>query len=70
VEDRENRVQFQAPFKPATGPTQSHIQRVPGTLSSWVKRPGPKADYSPPFRDDVKNAWSYTFTPPCGTLLS
>jgi len=34
-----------------------------GTKGSfpWVKR---KADYSPPSSAELKNAWSYTSTPP------
>jgi len=28
-----------------------------------VRRPENRADYSPPYNDKVKNAWSYTFTP-------
>jgi hypothetical protein len=28
-----------------------------------IKRPGRKADYSPPVSAEVKNAWSYTSTP-------
>jgi hypothetical protein len=28
-----------------------------------VKRKGREADYSPPFRTEVKNEWSYTFAP-------
>jgi hypothetical protein len=39
------------------------IQWVPGTLSLGVKRPGRKADHSPPCSVEVKNAWSYTSTP-------
>jgi hypothetical protein len=35
-----------------------------GSLSSWVKRPGREADHSPPSSVEVKNAWSYTSTPP------
>jgi len=29
-----------------------------------VKRPGREADHSPPSSAEVKNAWSYTSTPP------
>jgi hypothetical protein len=29
-----------------------------------VKRPGHEADHSPPTRVEVKNTWTYTFTPP------
>jgi hypothetical protein len=44
---------------PALGPTQPPIQSVP-----WIKRPGREADHSPPPSAEVKNAWSYTSTPP------
>jgi hypothetical protein len=47
----------------ALGPTQSPIQWVPGAVSLGVKRLGREADHSPPSSADVKNAWSYTFTP-------
>jgi hypothetical protein len=33
-------------------------------LSLEVKRPRREADYSPPSSAKVKNAWSYTSTPP------
>jgi hypothetical protein len=39
------------------------IQWVPGVISLGVKRPGRKADHSPPSSAEVKNAWSYTSTP-------
>jgi hypothetical protein len=45
------------------GPTRPPIQWVPGTLALGVKRPGREADDSPPSSAEVKNAWSYTFTP-------
>jgi hypothetical protein len=48
----------------ALGPTQPPIQWVPGALSLGVKRPGREADHSPPSSAEVKNAWSYTSTPP------
>jgi hypothetical protein len=35
-----------------------------GTLSPGIKRPGREADYSPPSSTGVKNAWTYTSTPP------
>jgi hypothetical protein len=57
----------------ALRPTQPPIQWVPGTLSLGVKRPGLEADHSPPSSAEVKNAWSYTFTPPIrlhGVVLS
>jgi hypothetical protein len=41
----------------------------------WVKREGREADHSPPPSVEVKNAWSYTSSPPntpsrCGDELS
>jgi hypothetical protein len=48
----------------ALGPTQPPIQWVPGALSLRLKRPGSEADHSPPSSAEVKNAWSYTSTPP------
>jgi hypothetical protein len=38
--------------------TQPHIQRVPGTLSPGLMRPGHEADHSPPFSVEVKNGWA------------
>jgi hypothetical protein len=35
-----------------------------GILSLGVKRPRREADHSPPSSAEVKNAWSYTSTPP------
>jgi hypothetical protein len=43
----------------ALGPTQPHIQVVPGALSLGVKRPRREANHSPPSSDEVKE-WSYT----------
>jgi hypothetical protein len=57
----------------ALGPTQPPIQWMPGALSLGVKQPGCEADHSPPSSAKVKNAWSYTSTPPVhlhGVLLS
>jgi hypothetical protein len=54
---------FSTASRTALGPTQPPIQWVPGALSLGVKRPGRKADHSPPSAE-VKNAWSYTSTPP------
>jgi hypothetical protein len=53
------------------GPPPIHL--VPGALSLGGKRPGREADKSPPSSGDVKNEWSYTFTPPVrvhGVMLS
>jgi hypothetical protein len=43
--------------KPALGPTQPPI-------SPGVKRMGREADHWSPASAEVKNAWSYTSTPP------
>jgi hypothetical protein len=45
----------------ALGLTLPPIQWVPEALSLGVKRPGRKADHSPPSRAEVKNGWSYNF---------
>jgi hypothetical protein len=48
------------------------LQWVAGALSLGVKRPG-REDHSPPSSAGVKNAWSYTSTPPIhlhGVVLS
>jgi hypothetical protein len=47
--------------------------KVPGALSLGVKRPGRETYHSPPSCTEVKNAWSYTSTPPIrllGVVLS
>jgi hypothetical protein len=42
--------------RPALGPTQPPVQRVPGVLSPGVKaRPGRDADHSPPSNAEVVN---------------
>jgi hypothetical protein len=49
------------------------IQCVPGDFFLGVKRPGRETDHSPPSSAEVKNAWSYTSTPPIrlhGVVLS
>jgi hypothetical protein len=55
---------FATVSRTALGPTQPHIQWVQGDLSLGVKRQGREADHSPPSSAEVKNAWSYTCTPP------
>jgi hypothetical protein len=55
---------FTTVFWTALGPTQPPIQWVPGTLFLGVKRPGRAADHSPPSTAEIKNAWSYTSSPP------
>jgi hypothetical protein len=49
------------------------IRRVTEAPSSGVKRPRREADLSPQSSAEVKNAWSYTSTPPTsfhGVVLS
>jgi hypothetical protein len=45
---------FTTASRTALGPTQPPIQRVPGTLSLGVKRPGREAYHSPPCSAEVK----------------
>jgi hypothetical protein len=54
---------FTTVSRTALWPTQPLIQWVPGALSLGVKRPGGEADHSHPSSTEVKNEWSYTFTP-------
>jgi hypothetical protein len=71
LNDRGSRVRFPAglgiflftAYRTALGPTQPPIQWVPGALFLGLKRPVREADHSPPSSVEVKNAWSYTFTP-------
>jgi hypothetical protein len=55
---------FTTASRTSLGPTQPPIQWVPGALSLGVKRQEREADHSPPSSAEVKNAWSYTSTPP------
>jgi hypothetical protein len=48
----------------APGHTQPHIQWVPGFLSPRLKQPARQADHSHLSSAEIKNAWSYTSTPP------
>jgi hypothetical protein len=50
---------FATASRTALVPTQPPMQWVPG-----VKRPGREGNYSSPSSAEVKNAWSYTSTPP------
>jgi hypothetical protein len=50
--------------RPVLGPTQPHIQWVPGSHSPEVKRLVSKADHSFPSSVEVKKALSCTSTPP------
>jgi len=45
-------------------PTEPRIQSVPGAFSMGAKRPGRETDHSPTSVAEIKNAWSYTSTPP------
>jgi hypothetical protein len=45
---------FSTSSRPAMGPTQPPIQGVPVNLSPGVKRPGRKANHSPPTSAEVK----------------
>jgi hypothetical protein len=53
---------FTTVSRTAQEPTHPPIQWAQG-LFLWVKRPERVDDHSPPSSDEVKNAWSYTFTP-------
>jgi hypothetical protein len=55
---------FSSSFRPALGPTQPLIQRVPGALSPGLKQAGRDADHSPETSAEVKKTWVYTSTPP------
>jgi hypothetical protein len=54
---------FTTASRTALGPTQLPIQWIPAALSLGVKWPKGEADHSPPSSAEVKNTWSYTFTP-------
>jgi hypothetical protein len=54
---------FDTASRPALGPIQPPIQRLPGDLFLWVKRPGCEADHSPPSIAEIKKAWSCPSTP-------
>jgi hypothetical protein len=45
---------FTTASRTALGPTQPPIQRVPGSLSLGVQRPGREDDHSPPSSAEVK----------------
>jgi len=55
---------FTTTSRTALGLTQPTIQWVLEILSLGVKRLGLEADHSPASIAEVKNAWSYTSTPP------
>jgi hypothetical protein len=59
--------------RPNLGSIQPPIQWMQQALSPEVKRPGRKADHSPPLSAESKNAWIYATTPPIrlhGVVLS
>jgi hypothetical protein len=82
MDDRGSRIRFPAGagnfsvhHRVQTGlkPTQPPIQWVLGALSQVIKRLRREAGHSPPSSAEVKNAWSYTSTPPVrlhGIVLS
>jgi hypothetical protein len=62
-----HRVQNASGANPASYPMDT------GGSFPEIKQPGPEADHSPPSSVEVKNAWSYTSTPPIrlhGVVLS
>jgi hypothetical protein len=59
---------FTTASRTALGPTRPPVHWIPGVLSLGVKRLGPEADHWPPPSAEVKNAWSYTSTPPIRLL--
>jgi hypothetical protein len=54
---------FATASRPAPEFIQPPVQWVLEALKPGVKRPAREADHSPPSSAEVKNAWSYTFTP-------
>jgi hypothetical protein len=50
--------------KKVLGPTKPPIQWLPGTLSLVIKRPGRKADHSPPSSVEVKEGVELKFHSP------
>jgi hypothetical protein len=45
---------FDTASRPALGPTQPHLQKVPGTFSLGIKHPGREADHSSTSSAEVK----------------
>jgi hypothetical protein len=52
------------PLQNGSGAHPVSYPRGTRSFSVGVKRPGREADQSPTSRAEVKNAWSYTSTPP------
>jgi hypothetical protein len=55
---------FATASEPVLGRIQPPFHWVPGAVTPELKRPGREADHSPTPNAEVKNAWSYTATPP------
>jgi hypothetical protein len=55
---------FATASRPDLEPTQPPFRWVMDVLTPEVQRPGREADHSPSISAQVKNAWSYTSTPP------
>jgi hypothetical protein len=54
---------FSTSSRPALGPTQPPIERIPGALPPRVKWQRFEADHSPRTSAEVKKMWIYTSTP-------
>jgi hypothetical protein len=67
LDDRGSRVRF--PAEAGNFSLHHSVQNGSGTHPTFYPMgtedsfPGGKADHSPPSSAEVKNAWSYTFTP-------
>jgi hypothetical protein len=82
LDDRGSRVRFPAgagnfslhhSVQNGSGAHPASYPMGTSALSLGVKRAGREADHSPPSSAEVKNAWSYTSTPPIrlhGVVLS
>jgi hypothetical protein len=55
--------------RPALESSQPPIQWVLVALSLGIKRLRHEADHLPLSSIEVKNEWSYTFTPPCSIIV-
>jgi hypothetical protein len=55
--------------RPALRPTQPPTLWVLGFFPQEINWPGHEADHSPPFSDEVTNAWNYTSTAQCMALF-
>jgi hypothetical protein len=55
---------FSTSSRPVPGPTEASTQWVPGDISPGVKRPGRKADHSPPSSAEVKKGGARPSPPP------